>query len=464
MSTITTKLDKKARNALPNDQFAVPSRRLLPINDEHHTKLAWTMVDQAKLSDEERVAARAAIVRRASELGMDTAGFHKLKAMAIECMSLNISADDGHPNKMPFSGVLTRLDEPSDEPPGGSGGRRIIVTSSAAQAALGSLLGMAVDFTPSFDGHDSKNKIGIITSANVVGSELQIEGFVYAADFPETADLIQELKDVLGFSFEAQQIKLEDPSSAILRITELTFTGAAILLKNKAAYTTTSLAASADENGELNMTAEELQAILANALKPITDRLAVVESTNTTIVADIQANAKTRALVEPLAASIEQCAAAMEAAGVGADATRGHVNFLRKMADNMRSEAALGRLPSAMSYDYYAAAKTGQSEDVTAQIKAAVDAAVKPLQDQLAAAETKLKDASTTTRLQAGAPDRKTVSPATAALLSKASLAMPEGDKKLTVGEVDKAMQAAGMNLTQKIMLKNDLTRMGALA
>ena len=72
---------------------------------------------------------------------------------------------------MPFSGVLTKLDEPSDYAPGGAAGKRIIVTADAAQKALESLLGMAVDFTPSFDGHDAKSKIGIITSADIVGNE-----------------------------------------------------------------------------------------------------------------------------------------------------------------------------------------------------------------------------------------------------------------------------------------------------
>lgn len=47
-------------------------------------------------------------------------------------MALNISNDDDHPNKMPFSGVLTKLDEPSDEAPHGTGGRKIIITSEAA--------------------------------------------------------------------------------------------------------------------------------------------------------------------------------------------------------------------------------------------------------------------------------------------------------------------------------------------
>jgi hypothetical protein len=79
----------------------------------------------------------------------------KLKMpIVLNAMSLNIALDDGHPNKMPFSGVLTRIEEPSDRPPEGSGGRLITISAEAAEKALSSLLGMAVDYKPNLDGHD----------------------------------------------------------------------------------------------------------------------------------------------------------------------------------------------------------------------------------------------------------------------------------------------------------------------
>jgi hypothetical protein len=174
------------------------------------------------------------------------------QAVHLHAMALNISNSD-HPNKMPFSGILVRLDEPSDAAPGGANGRRIIVTAEAAERALPSLLGMAVDFTPSFDGHDAQAKIGVITSADIVGNAISISGFIYAADFPETASMIKAMKSALGFSFEAQRLTVSDPSADILTITGLAFTGAAILRKDKAAYTTTSLAASAAKTKDLKM-------------------------------------------------------------------------------------------------------------------------------------------------------------------------------------------------------------------
>src|SRR5437868_14820387 len=73
-----------------------------------------------------------------------------------------------HPNRMPFRGVLTILDTPSDRPPAGARGHRVVRTRAAAEAALPSLIGMAVDFTAGFDGHDARRKVGIITSADIV--------------------------------------------------------------------------------------------------------------------------------------------------------------------------------------------------------------------------------------------------------------------------------------------------------
>src|SRR5437868_7062520 len=136
-------------------------------------------------------------------------------ALSICAMALDIPAGD-HPNRMPFSGVLVQLDRLSDGAPSGSGGRRIIVTAEAGRKALPSLLGMAVNFTPSFDGHSPRHKIGVITSADVVGNAIVIAGLIYAADFPETAGLIKALKNDLGFSFEAQRITVLDPHAAVL--------------------------------------------------------------------------------------------------------------------------------------------------------------------------------------------------------------------------------------------------------
>lgn len=161
-------------------------------------------------------------------------------SFSIQARSLDISTG-GHPNKMPFSGVLTKIDEPSDAAPEGSGGKRVMITMEAARSGLESLLSMAVDFTSELDGHDPQAKIGVITGADIDGRDLRIKGFIYAADFPELAALIKANKDRLGFSFEARELMTTDPQADPIPIAECIFTGAAILFKDKAAYKSTSI-------------------------------------------------------------------------------------------------------------------------------------------------------------------------------------------------------------------------------
>jgi hypothetical protein len=105
--------------------------------------------------------------------------------IALESMAVTMPEVDGHPNRAGFRGVLTVVDEPSQRAPSGSKGRRVVLTRRAAEAALPSLLGMALDYAPSFDRHDVRRKVGVITSADVVGRNLEVGGYLYAKDFPE---------------------------------------------------------------------------------------------------------------------------------------------------------------------------------------------------------------------------------------------------------------------------------------
>ncbi len=98
-----------------------------------------------------------------------------------------------HPNRLPFRGVLTLIDVPSDRAPSGSNNRRVLIPRAVAESALPSLIGMALDYTPALDGHDSRRKIGVITAARIStapadhahGSQLTVRGYIYARDFPE---------------------------------------------------------------------------------------------------------------------------------------------------------------------------------------------------------------------------------------------------------------------------------------
>ena len=172
----------------------------------------------------------------------DPSGKVRLQAMAVEFPEV-----EGHPNRLPFEGVLTLVDVASDKAPSGSRGHRVVLTREAAEAALPSLLGMAVGYKAGWDGHDARQKCGIITAAELDGRRLMVSGFLFARDFPEFGrDVTKCLETnplvdgVMGMSYELADAHVADMTASVWTLTRATFTGAAILLREKAAYRSTS--------------------------------------------------------------------------------------------------------------------------------------------------------------------------------------------------------------------------------
>ncbi|HEY2861078.1 MAG TPA: hypothetical protein VGJ21_21895 [Terracidiphilus sp.] len=156
-------------------------------------------------------------------------------------MAVHIPPVEGHPNRVPFEGVLTVVNTPSDRPPAGARGHRVLLTREAAEQAIPSLLGMAVDYRPGWDGHDSRCKIGVLTEAVLAGHNLAVRGYLYARDFPDVTKAIQaHAQNSLGMSYEIADASVADLRSDIWKLTRVTFTGAAVLLRDKAAYRSTS--------------------------------------------------------------------------------------------------------------------------------------------------------------------------------------------------------------------------------
>jgi hypothetical protein len=147
---------------------------------------------------------------------------------------------EGHPNRLPFEGTMSLIDIPSDKAPSGARGHRVTLTMKAAREALPSLLGMAVDYRPGWDGHDAQRKIGLLTEAQIIGKRLVVRGFLYAKDFPEVVKMIKERPtEEMGMSYELASAKVENLCADVWKLGRVTFTGAAILLREKAAYTST---------------------------------------------------------------------------------------------------------------------------------------------------------------------------------------------------------------------------------
>jgi hypothetical protein len=219
-------------------------------------------------------------------------------ALALRAMAVEFPHVHGHPNRLPFEGVLTLVDVASDKAPSGARGHRVILTRAAAEAALPSLLGMAVDYkspqpakrpgdpdSAGWDGHDARQKCGIITDAQIDGRRLTVAGFLFSKDFPEieqrlSADAARSAchperahttqachperphttqachserseesphlssaaipGSLMGMSYELADAHVADMAASVWTLTRATFTGAAILLRDKAAYRDTS--------------------------------------------------------------------------------------------------------------------------------------------------------------------------------------------------------------------------------
>jgi len=165
----------------------------------------------------------------------------------LDAMAVALPDVVGHPNRLPFKGVLTLVGTASQRSPSGAKGHRVMLTRSASEAALPSLLGMALDYAPALGSHDVRRKIGIITEANIepmpqsktsgTPGQIAVSGYLFAHDFPEVVDEIRALPDsTLGMSYEIANATVPNPEALIWTVTDFTFTGAAVLRRDKAAY------------------------------------------------------------------------------------------------------------------------------------------------------------------------------------------------------------------------------------
>jgi len=176
--------------------------------------------------------------------------------LQLNAMALAMPNVAGHPNRLHFRGVLTLVGVASQRSPSGARGHRVMLTRPATEAALPSLLGMALDYAPALDAHDARHKVGIITEANIVPmpsgkpassiGQIAIGGYLFAHDFPDVVDQIRAHHgDALGMSYEIANATVPNQQASIWTVTNFTFTGAAVLRRDKAAYPQTWIALAA---------------------------------------------------------------------------------------------------------------------------------------------------------------------------------------------------------------------------
>ena len=210
----------------------------------------------------------------------------------LQSMAIEMPPVAAHPNRAPFRGVLTFVDVASDRSPSGAKGHLVQLTRSACEVALPSLLGMGLDYAPSLEAHDAQRKIGVITEANIIdgvaqgfspanprlvqpsalateghtsgakavvtaasptavlkpcSTRIEVAGFLYARDFPRIVRTLRAQRPagcypgahLFGMSYEITDARVADMLAPLWIVTDFTFTGAAVLRRDKAAYRNT---------------------------------------------------------------------------------------------------------------------------------------------------------------------------------------------------------------------------------
>jgi hypothetical protein len=107
-----------------------------------------------------------------------------------------------------------------------------LATTSGAKA-LANLAAVTAGLKPCSTQLEATSHWPLTTSHS--HSAIEIAGYLYARDFPE---VMRELRrpHALGMSYEITDARIDDVRAAIWTVSQCTFTGAAILRRDKAAY------------------------------------------------------------------------------------------------------------------------------------------------------------------------------------------------------------------------------------
>lgn len=190
----------------------------------------------------------------------------KKQTLTLQASNYDFSLKtESHSNKMKFTATVMYLDQYSDAVPGGTAGERIMLEKSECEKSLESMNLMGINCvwnewgTPDwqFDGHDPRNKIGVVENTYIEGNELKVDGIIYKQDFSDITQFIKNAMESIGFSIEATFNNWEETEEGVI-IRDVEFTGVSMLFKNCAAYSETYIEKlSASKKGKEIMTQEE---------------------------------------------------------------------------------------------------------------------------------------------------------------------------------------------------------------
>ena len=188
-----------------------------------------------------------------------------MEQMKLNVVSFSVAQSE-NPDFMKFDAVVGYVDTPTDATPGGGiDGYQLVISSEGmdVQSLVGSGVNVAwydgwfEDSSKNLKGHDARFKVGVIDDAYVAGNEIHASGHLWKYDFPDVCDTIECAKESLGCSVEAYFDGFrKDEDTKILMGLGARFTGVAILYKNKAAFKSTKVMCSIQEQEEDNLNEE----------------------------------------------------------------------------------------------------------------------------------------------------------------------------------------------------------------
>jgi hypothetical protein len=227
-------------------------------------------------------------------------------AIEVDAESLEtLEASNPNANTTPLKGVLFRIDEPSETAPSKGSAYPLLIPRDVAEKAMefvNSTPGLPLDADDSFLKHANEKIVGIMSSAEIEGSDFIVKGHLFDWNKKDTVKAIVLNQDNLGMSLNGKAsgniVPMND--SKVFQLSNLEILGANILLKNRATYQKTrismdEIAASATENqltegvqenmeleraiGELQTTLAEIRAASAKEAELAAARIAQLTET-----------------------------------------------------------------------------------------------------------------------------------------------------------------------------------------
>jgi hypothetical protein len=148
-------------------------------------------------------------------------------------------------NRHPVSGVLFRIDEPSEAVPSKGPGLPLYIPQDVAASILNNVSGLPLDAADNLSEHADENITGVMLSAEIQEKDFVVHGFLFEASRPDKVEAIAANRDTLGMSMTADAWGHEAEVSGrkVFWVDSIDLKGANILYSDRATYQQTRLIA-----------------------------------------------------------------------------------------------------------------------------------------------------------------------------------------------------------------------------